>query len=75
MAKQRAKELRRRQRAMEKAQGAKRPTDHDPDIEGIVAGPQDPVWKMTGVLTEDEVFAIEREEEEAKERARRRGRG
>ena len=73
MAKQRAKELRRRERAIAKAQGPRRPKDHDPDLEGLVAGPQEPVWKMAGVLTEDEVFAIERDEEEAKERARRGG--
>lgn len=73
MAKQRAKELRRRERAIAKAHGPSRPKDRDPDLEGIVPGPQEPVWKMAGVLTEDEVVALEREQEEARERERRGG--
>lgn len=70
MARQRQKELRRRERAIAKAQ-APRPKGFDPDLEGIVPGPQEPVWKMAGVLTEDEVFAIEQEEEESRRRDRR----
>ncbi len=63
-AKQRAKELRRRERAAEKGEESRGPRDGDRDLEGIVPGPQEPVWKMAGVLTEDEVEAIEAEEED-----------
>ena len=68
-AKQRAKELRRRERAHGKATELPKQGSEDRDIEGIVPGPQEPVWKMAGVLTEEEVNAIEEEEEEEKERA------
>ena len=66
-AKQRAKELRRRERAVEKVEEARNNRGKDRDLEGIVPGPQEPVWKMTGVLTEEEVEAIEAEEEEEDE--------
>ncbi len=45
------------------------PREGDRDIEGIVAGPQEPVWKMADVLTEDERSALEAEEEEEEARA------
>lgn len=64
MARQRAKEIRRRERAIERAAEPPRRRDADPDIEGIVPGPQEPVWKMEGVLTEDEVSVLEQKEEE-----------
>ena len=65
VARQRAKELRRRERAIEKEREGPSRTDGDPDIAGLVAGPQEPVWKMADVLTEEERDALELEEEEA----------
>lgn len=69
VARQRAKELRRRERAIEKERTKAVPADGDRDIEGIVAGPQEPVWKMADVLTEDERSQLEAEEEEEEARA------
>ena len=69
VARQRAKELRRRERAIEKERAMAAPTDGDRDLEGIVPGPQEPVWKMADVLTEDERTALEAEEEEEEARA------
>ena len=69
VARQRAKELRRRERAIEKERGLAVPTDGDRDLAGIVPGPQEPVWKMTDVLTDDERTALERQEEEEEARA------
>lgn len=66
VAKQKAKELRRRERAIEKAAEGPRPTNTDRDLEGIVPGPQEPVWKMADVLTEEEVVEVEAAEEEAR---------
>ena len=40
----------------------------DPDIEGIVPGPQLQAWEMMDVLTEEEVLAIEAEAEAAKKK-------
>ncbi|MCY4627725.1 MAG: hypothetical protein OXE58_09195 [Acidobacteria bacterium] len=68
VARQRAKELRRRERSIVKERAAP-PTDGDRDIMGIVPGPQEPVWKMADVLTEDERSALEEEEEEEEARA------
>ena len=68
VARQRAKELRRRERSIVKDRTAP-PTDGDRDIKGIVPGPQEPVWKMADVLTEDERSALEEEEEEEEARA------
>ena len=69
VARQRAKELRRRERAIEKERMMAVPRDGDRDIEGIVPGPQEPVWKMADVLTEDERSMLEAEEEEEEARA------
>ena len=64
------KELRRRQRALQKAkQAAHQDSSVDPDLEGIVPGPQQPVWKMVNVLTDFEEDLIEAEEEEKRRRA------
>lgn len=64
-ARQRAKELRRRERAMEKAaEGPRAAGAPDPDLAGIAPGPQEPVWKIAGVLTDDEVTALELEQQE-----------
>lgn len=68
VARQRAKELRRRERAIEKERGMAIPREGDRDIEGIVPGPQEPVWKMADVLTEDERTALEAQEEEEEAR-------
>ncbi len=64
VARQRTKELRRRGRAIEKEREIGVRTDGDPDIDGLVPGPQEPVWKMADVLTDDERVALEEEEEE-----------
>lgn len=66
VAKQKAKELRRRERALERAAEGPRQTHIDQDIEGLVPGPQEPVWKMADVLTEEEVEEVEAAEEEAR---------
>ena len=63
VARQRAKEMRRRERAIEKERMMAVPSEGDRDIEGIVPGPQEPVWKMADVLPEDERSALEAEEE------------
>ena len=68
VARQRAKELRRRERAIEKERAMAVPREGDRDIEGIVPGPQEPVWKMADVLTEDERTLLEAEEEEEEAR-------
>ena len=67
VARQRAKELRRRERAIEKERESAIPTEGDRDLMGIVPGPQEPVWKMADVLTEDERSALEAAEEEEEE--------
>ena len=69
VARQRAKELRRRERAIEKERESGAPTEGDRDIMGIVPGPQEPVWKMADVLTEDERSLLEAEEEEEEARS------
>lgn len=69
VARQRAKEMRRRERAIEKERGIPVTTDGDPDLMGLVPGPQEPVWKMADVLTEDERTALEAEEEEEEARS------
>ena len=69
VARQRAKELRRRERSIEKERGVAVRPDGDQDLMGIVPGPQEPVWKMADVLTEDERSALEEEEEEEEARA------
>lgn len=69
VARQRAKELRRRERALERERAIPAQTDGDPDLTGLVAGPQEPVWKMADVLTDDERAALEDEEEEEEARS------
>ena len=41
----------------------------DPDIAGMVPGPQKQAWELMDVLTDDEKLAIEEAEEEAKKKA------
>ena len=59
--------MRRRERTIEKEREMAVRPDGDQDIVGIVAGPQEPVWKMADVLTDDERTALEEEEEEEEE--------
>lgn len=40
----------------------------DPDIAGMVPGPQKQAWELMDVLTDDERLAIEEAEEEAKKK-------
>jgi len=42
--------------------------DEDPDIAGLVPGPQKQAWELMDVLTDDERLAIEEAEEEAKKK-------
>ncbi len=69
VARQRAKEMRRRERAVGKVHEVPSHGAGDRDLEGIVPGPQEPVWKIAGVLTDEEVDALEEEEEEERVRA------
>ena len=69
VARQRAKAVQRRERALEKDREMPGRADGDPDIEGLVPGPQEPVWKMADVLTDDERVALEEEEEEEEQAA------
>lgn len=67
--KQRLKAEKRAQRKDEKdVEGEDVPRGVDPDIEGIVPGPQPQPWEVMDVLTEDEKAAIEEEEEAAKKK-------
>ena len=72
--KERARQERQRQKAEKRVQRkeTKEPRMDsgaiDPDIEGIVPGPQLQAWEMMDVLTEEEVLAIEAEAEAAKKK-------
>ena len=41
----------------------------DPDIAGMVPGPQLQTWEMMDVLTDDEILTLEQEAEEAAKKA------
>jgi hypothetical protein len=41
----------------------------DPDIAGMIPGPQLQAWEMMDVLTDDEILALEQEAEEAAKKA------
>ena len=69
VARQRSKEMRRRERVIEKGREGPMQGDADRDLDGLVPGPQEPVWKMADVLTEDERSALEQEEEEEEAKA------
>ena len=63
MERQKMKESRRSEVRSRKAEAAPRPTDHDPDIVGMVAGPQEmPDWQR-------EFFEEEQKAKEAAELA------
>ena len=66
--KQRIKTERRFQRKAERVK-VEGENGEDPDIAGIVPGPQPQAWELMDVLTDDEVEAIEQEEEEQKKEA------
>ncbi len=61
MERQKMKEVRRSEVRARKSDGPARPTDHDPDLEGMVAGPQEmPDWQR-------EFFEEEQKAKEAAE--------
>jgi len=66
--KQRIKAEKRLQRNAERSK-PKSINGEDPDIAGVVPGPQPQPWEVMDVLTEDEKVAIEEEEEAKKKKA------
>ena len=66
--KQRIKAERRVQRSTEKVK-VEGIGDEDPDLAGMIPGPQKQAWELMDVLTDEEVAEIERQEEEAKKKA------
>lgn len=66
--KQRIKAERRAQRAAEKTRPVSM-AGEDPDIAGVVPGPQPMPWEVVDVLTENEKIELEEEEEAAKKKA------
>lgn len=72
--KQRIKAERRLQRNAEKTK-SESVNGEDPDIAGIVPGPQPQPWEMMDVLTEDEKLEIEEAEEEEKKKAEKQAAG
>ena len=69
--KQRVKSERRLQRSTEKVK-AEAIGGEDPDIAGVVPGPQPQAWELMDVLTEDERLAIEEAEEAAKKKSQKK---
>ncbi len=59
--KQRLKAEKRAQRKEEKDAAPTAALDVDPDIAGIVPGPQPQPWEVMDVLTEEEKLALEEE--------------
>ncbi|HXV59610.1 MAG TPA: hypothetical protein VEK15_02865 [Vicinamibacteria bacterium] len=70
-ARQEKQRLKAERRAQRKAERTKPESDYgeDPDIAGIVPGPQPQAWEMIDVLPEDEKLALEEEEEAAGSKA------
>ncbi len=66
--KQRVKAERRVQKSADRVK-AESVDGEDPDIAGMVPGPQKQAWELMDVLTDDEKLAIEEAEEEAKKKA------
>jgi hypothetical protein len=66
--KQRIKSERRVQRATDKVK-TETLGGEDPDIAGVVPGPQPQAWELMDVLTDDERLAIEEAEAAAKKKA------
>jgi len=65
--KQRVKAERRVQKSADRVKVER--DGEDPDIAGMVVGPQKQAWELMDVLTDDEKLAIEEAEEEAKKKA------
>ena len=66
--KQRIKAERRLQRSSERVKTENAGGD-DPDIAGVVPGPQPQAWELMDVLPEEERVALEEAEEQAKKKA------
>ena len=66
--KQRIKAERRLQRNADRVK-AESVDGEDPDIAGVVPGPQKQAWELMDVLTDEERVAIEEAEEEEKKKA------
>ncbi|GMR22571.1 MAG: hypothetical protein BMS9Abin37_0930 [Acidobacteriota bacterium] len=65
--KQRIKAERRVQKSADRVK-AESVDGEDPDIAGMVPGPQKQAWELMDVLTDDERLAIEEAEEEEKKK-------
>ncbi len=65
--KQRIKAERRVQKTADRIQ-VESVDGEDPDIAGMVPGPQKQAWELMDVLTDDEKLAIEEAEEDAKKK-------
>lgn len=72
--KQRIKAERRIQKTAERVK-AESVEGVDPDIAGMVPGPQKQAWELMDVLTDDEKLAIEEAEEEAKKKLEKEAAG
>ena len=72
--KQRIKAERRQQRSADRVK-AESVDGEDPDIAGMVPGPQKQAWELMDVLTDEERLAIEEAEEEAKKKAEKEAAG
>lgn len=72
--KQRIKAERRVQRNAERVK-TEGEGGEDPDIAGLVPGPQKQAWELMDVLTDEERLEIEQAEEEAKKKAEKEATG
>ena len=72
--KQRIKAERRQQRSADRVK-AESVDGEDPDIAGMVPGPQKQAWELMDVLTDEERLAIEEAEEEEKKKAEKEAAG
>lgn len=72
--KQRVKAERRVQRSTDRVK-IEGEGGEDPDIAGMIPGPQKQAWELMDVLTDDERLAIEEAEEEAKKKAEKEAAG
>jgi len=72
--KQRVKAERRVQKSADRVK-AESVDGEDPDIAGMVPGPQKQAWELMDVLTDDEKLAIEEAEEEEKKKAEKEAAG
>jgi len=72
--KQRVKAERRVQKSADRVK-VESAEGEDPDIAGMVPGPQKQAWELMDVLTDDEKLAIEEAEEEEKKKAEKEAAG